>query len=259
MLPALDLERSFLDFNCSRLLDPTMEAGLRQAFLYKLVYAARQEDRLETLHFADVMRCTLMEVTFDAFERAHGPRAITYADWFYCKLVQFLEILTYERLIAEGATSEGEATDRPWEKGFYVSGSIGPGIDEGDLTHAFKPEDAETFDWQWLVQEVSTTGGDRGEVLKQIIEDLATERVPAKSREWSRNKERNLVIRNCLGRGADPEVICRDLDKRTIDPLPIMEQNNIQSFVVALADPRTRNAIQQLISKVSKSEKPVKS
>jgi len=259
MLPALHLERRFLDFNCSRLLDAALGAGLRQAYLYQMVYAARQGKRLETLHFADVMRCTLRKVTFDAFERAHGPKAITYAEWFYCKLLQFLEILTYERLISEGINSDAEATDRPWEKGCYVSGSTGPEIDEEHLQQAFTPDDAETFDWQWLVQEVSTAGSDRGEVLNRIIEDLAADNAPAKSREWAKNKRRNRVIRDGLIGGKDSEEICRELDKRAIHPLPIMERYGIPTFVAALEDPRTRNAIQQMISKVGKSAKPVKS
>jgi len=231
---------------------------LRQAYLYQLVYAARQKNRLETLHVADVMRCTLRKVTFDAFERTHGPKAITYADWFYCKLLQFLEILTYERLIAEGMPNDSKASDRPWDKGCYVSGSDGPEIEEEGLKQAFKPEDAKAFDWQWLVQEVSTASSDRGEALNRIIEDLAAENIPAKSREWAKNKDRNRVIRNCLKRGKDSEEICRKLDKRTIDPLPIMVRNGIRNFVAALADPSTRNAIQQMISKVGKSAKPVK-
>ena len=67
---------------------------------------------------------TLQEETFRCFERLHGARPISYEDWFYCKLNQFLELLVYERLpLSVGPPPECSwipRTDRPWEEGLLV-------------------------------------------------------------------------------------------------------------------------------------------
>jgi hypothetical protein len=74
-----------------------------------------------------------------------------------------------------------------------------------------------------------------------------------------KNEERNRIIRNLLARGKERRSVCEALDARTIDPLRIMKQNNVHSWVDAWNNPKLRRAIQQLFSKQSSSPKPVKS
>jgi hypothetical protein len=80
------------------------------------------------------------------------------------------------------------------------------------------------------------------------------------SREWGKNKERNEIIRNCLGRGADRRAIREKLDHRTVkDVLPIMRKCGIYKWLTAWEDLRCYNAIQQMITKVAGPQKAVKS
>jgi hypothetical protein len=52
-------------------------------------------------------RRTNWEETFEALQKIHGPLPIRYHDWFYSKLVQFLEALVYEGL-SSGMRGEGK-------------------------------------------------------------------------------------------------------------------------------------------------------
>ncbi len=86
---------------------------------------------------------TLLEATFECFQRMHGPRAIDYRDWFYSKLSQYLEILVYEKLSLFGVESDGRIkepqTDRPWEEGLTVISTAGPYVQPNYIEAAFSP------------------------------------------------------------------------------------------------------------------------
>ena len=141
----LTLDRAFEEFNFSWILDPTLSGGPSQAVLLQLVYAARQGDRSATFELVDTMCCTLREETFECFQKAHGPRPIRYRDWYYSKLLQFLEILVYEQLSVDRLRPDGTAyepqTDRPWEEGVTILGSAGPAVQDDDVERAFEPGD----------------------------------------------------------------------------------------------------------------------
>ena len=74
-----------------------------------MVHAARRGDRSAGFEFTDTMFWTLRPESFECFQRVHGPRAISYRDWFYAKLSQFLDILTYEKLASGRARPGWEA------------------------------------------------------------------------------------------------------------------------------------------------------
>ena len=141
----LFLDREFPDFNFCETLDPDLRpgSGPSQLALIQMVHAARQGDRSAGFEFTDTMFRTLRPESFECFQRLHGPRAISYRDWFYAKLSQFLDILTYEKLALDGFGPDGKArtpeTDKPWEEGLTVLGPGGPGTDSGDLEKNVRP------------------------------------------------------------------------------------------------------------------------
>jgi hypothetical protein len=81
---------------------------------------------------------------------------------------------------------------------------------------------------------------------------------PAGRRRWAKNRERDQIICNCLGRGMDRRQICEELDRRTIAELPSMQRHKIHRWVDAWDDPGFRNAIQRLFTKVFGCRKSVK-
>jgi hypothetical protein len=166
---SLEMDRAFLDFNFCELRDPTLKPGNgpTQAKLFELVYKARQGDKAATLEFATTMDWTLREATFECFQKIHGPRPILYWDWFYGKLSQFLEILVYQWLSV--ASLAEPQSDRPWEEGLLVLGSMGAPVQPGEVEQAFRPEDQESYDWVELVRTISTAASDRLGALEEIL------------------------------------------------------------------------------------------
>ena len=57
--------------------------------------------------FADALARTIRPETFQAFQKIHGPRPISYSDWYCTKLEQFFGILLYERLRVLGIGPHG--------------------------------------------------------------------------------------------------------------------------------------------------------
>jgi hypothetical protein len=88
-LLAFDLDPAFENFNFSGMLDPSMKSGPSKADLYRLVYKGRKGDRHAPAEFADTMYWTLRELAFDAFQREHGARAISYREWFTTSYFSF--------------------------------------------------------------------------------------------------------------------------------------------------------------------------
>ncbi|MCX6634081.1 MAG: hypothetical protein NT090_03160, partial [Acidobacteria bacterium] len=137
MIPLLaEFDRAFADFNVSESQDPTLKAGAGPSQLQLIVWVheARQGDREARFFLVDTMCWTLREPAFRCFERVHGARAMEYREWFYAKLLQFLNILVHEKLdVAETATE----VERPWEHGLTVLGTLGPAVDEEAIQAVF--------------------------------------------------------------------------------------------------------------------------
>ena len=140
---SLELNRAFLGFNRSQILDPSLRTGPSHQDLFNLVYQARAGSPSAAMEFADALDWTLRQETFEAFQKIHGPLPIRYLDWFYSKVVQFLEALVYERLSTSGLASDGMSaepkTDQPWDEGFTVLRSRGPWVEDADVEKAFTP------------------------------------------------------------------------------------------------------------------------
>ena len=261
MIPLLaEFDRAFADFNVSETRDPTLKAGAgpSQLQLIEWVHQARQGDWEARFMFVDTMCWTLREPAFRCFERVHGARAMEYREWFYAKLLQFLNILVHEKLdVAETATE----LERPWEQGLTVLGTLGPAVDGEAIQAVFSPEQNDPEFWSPIVESVCAAPSDRLGVLSQRMAERGGQRSRQSrsgGREWHRNRERNQTIRNVHARGDAPEEICAELDRRTIPTLPAMQKAGVSRWVDAGNDPHFRKHVQQAFWKVVNRPKAVK-
>lgn len=255
---AFELDRAFPDFNFSEFWDPALRGGPSASSLYKLVYKARKGDRFAPGTFANAMYFTLRPETWECFQRSHGFRPVSHRDWFFAKLVQFLDILVYDELTIEEPNGQPRRLqpDELLREEFTVVGSVGPLTQQDKLEQALVPQLNDEYDWYGLVQRVLGNPADRAAAVQAWLreqrkaQDGSPTELPRGG--WSKNQERDQIILNCLNRGMAPDLICNELDKRTIATLPALQARDIHRWSDGWADPRARNAIQQLFSKLRK-------
>ena len=259
---AFELDPAFADFNFSEWWDPALKDGPSASSLYKLVYQARKGDRFAAGKFADTMNWTLRPETWDCFQRVHGHRPISHREWFYAKLTQFVDMLVYDDLTVEETNKQPRKLlpDELLDERFTVVGSVGP-THPDDLEQALVPELYAEYGWYGLVQKVVSTS-DRAGALRAW---LAAERIAWERKStgqprsgWTKNQERDQIILNCVSRGMAPDKICDELDKLTIPTLLALQTKGIHRWKNGWVYPKTRNAIQQLFSKLHDRKKPVK-
>jgi len=258
----------FRDFNISYLWSPDLRAGSgpNERKLFRLAYESRKGVRGTAGESADTMCWTLRPAAFESFQKLHGPRAIDYRDWFYSKLCQFLGILLYEQLRVFGLGAWGgpapPQTDEPWNEGCGVLCGDGPLIERDELEEQLSPEDHqnEELNWAELVLLLAKAGEDRPATLWEWLRRLRKKRASTQTsgRYWTKNRERDQVIRNCLMRKMERRAICEELDRRTIPILPSLQKAGFGRWVEAWDDPRSRGTLQQLFSKLAARQKPVK-
>jgi hypothetical protein len=259
IVSSLDLDPDFVEFNFSVRIDPTLRTGPTIAHLHELVYQARLGDRTATSEFADTIEWTLREATFESFQRKHGPRPISYRDWFYCKLAQFVSILLYKEIstdcIRNGKFCKPE-TDRPWEEGFTILGGSGPGFSPVEFLPWLTPADAERVDWYELTRLVSAQQPDRrlDEVESWFVAIGKPQPSPRSSAGRAR---RDALIRQGLTANKSRREICGVLDANAVATTPQMKANGITLWIAAWDDQQFRKNVQQVISKASIRE-PVK-
>jgi hypothetical protein len=257
---SLELDPAFEDFNFSRDWDPTMRYGPTSSELYRFVQICRKGSQIAGDEFADTMYWTLREAAFDAFQRSHGARAITYREWFYHKLFQFFRILLFTKAHVAGDS------DLYWvdsaeilEKGAIVIGCEGALVQPDELQDSLGPADNNCRLWCDLVETVSASSNERLAVAQAW---LRSQRAPdtnsAEPSGWAKNQERDQIIMNSLERGMKPELICQELDKRTIRTLPALEAKGIHRWIDGWVDLEARNSIQQLLRKMPRRAMGVK-
>jgi hypothetical protein len=194
-------DRKFPDFNFSELLAPDLRpgSGPTELALIRFVYDARQGDRVASSDFADTMYWTLREESFHCFQAVHGPRSISYRDWFLAKLCQFLEILVYETLSVDGIGPGGElrspGTDKPWQEGMLVLGPAGPPVQPPDVEETFAIADNTPKFWGEIVEEVCRASGSRLVALQGIHGSAVPE-----TRSCGLRKRSNKYFYECPGR-----------------------------------------------------------
>ena len=129
-------------------------------------------------------------------------------------------------------------------------------------TVALRHEEYHRYEWGGLVLRVAQSPANRIAAARAWLEEqrLARERAETEEprRGWTKNQERDRVILNCRNRGLTPELICQELDNRTV-PTPLgLHKKNIHRWADGWQDPKARNVIQQLFSKVPTRKKLVK-
>jgi hypothetical protein len=151
----------------------------------------------------------------------------------YYKLFQFFEILLFrEILIGEELGFRSVAPEKAWQEGNTLIDGRGPVVQLDELQDVLGPEDNNCKLWLSLAVTVSeTSSDDRLTVAQEWLKSL---RVPEHHSEersgWRKNQERDQIILNCLGRGMEPELICDQLDKRTIPALPALQARGIHRW-----------------------------
>jgi len=205
---SLEMEPAFADFNFCSIWDPTLKMRLPKHRLFRLAYQARRGQRGARAELSDTIDCTLRPAAFEAFQRVHGPFAVTYDEWRYSKLRQIFDVLLYERLVILDETmpqNEFRDVEEPWDEGlenrFF---DLGPHLTEEEVQEYLAPEDIERVSWSELVDEVSlATPENRPATLRQWLSRQREARISASKGargSWGRNRERNQAISDLLGR-----------------------------------------------------------
>ena len=256
---ALEFDEAFADVNFCALWDPALrpESGPNGDDLYRLVDQARRGDRFAPSEFANTMECTLSPHAWECFQRMHGPRPVPHDRWFYAKLNQFLEVLLHDELTITDTNGQRRKLqpNEAVEKGFTNITGMGPSLHPDELEQALVADDYERCPWLGLVMRILENPTNRLAAVREWLEEqrlAQTQDHSERSRGWTKNQERDQVIRKCLSRGVSPEQICVELDKRTIATLPASQAKGIHGWRNGWEDRKIRNAIQQLFSKVLK-------
>ena len=232
MIVGLHFDPAFVDFNRCELWDPALRGGPDSDGLYRLVDQARKGDLSARMEFADTMQWTLLPETWECFQRTHGARPLSHADWFYAKLMQFFDILLYDQLTVTDSNRERRVLDPSdaLEAEFKLIGRIGPSLDPEALERALVAEEYRRYEWGVLVLRVAQSPENRLAAARAWLEEqrLARERADPEEprRGWTKNQERDRVILNCLNRGLTPELICKELDNRTIPTPRALQSKN---------------------------------
>lgn len=257
----------FEDFNFCPIHDPSLKPGQgpTKAGLYRRAHEARLGDRRAVQALASAMHWTLKEASFESFQRAHGARPITYRDWFYGKLAQFMEILLHEYVEVCEADSDGRirrlGKDEAWTERILMVSALGPSV-HNDVEVSFGLEDCQMYDWCHLVEELTAAGEERRFVVwKQLVDSRKAERVAGGGKEVrrrARHRERDEMIASCLARGMERRDVCSTLDQKGIATTAGMQKHQVHSWVIAWDDPELRNNVQQIFSKVIRKKNIVK-
>ena len=260
----LQFDPEFADYNFCELWDPAVRGGPDSDGLYRLMDKARKGDLSAHMELTDTVAWTLRPETWECFQREHGFRPVSHQDWFYAKLMQFFEVLLYDHLTVTDSNRERRVLDPTdaLEDEFKLISGIGPTVEPEELERALLGTEHHGYNWGGLVQSVVENPSNRIGAARAWLEEQrqARERPDTEPRSgWRKNRERDLVILNCLNRGLAPESVCKELDDRTIPTPPGLHSKNIHRWADGWQDAKGRNAIQQLFAKVPTRKMRVKS
>jgi hypothetical protein len=274
----LGMDRHFREFNLCAFHDPTLSPGgsLSEAALFRRAFEIRKGDAGTAGEFAEAFQRTLRKETFEAFQKQHGPRPITYADWFYAKFDQFLSILLYEKLLVVGLGEHGglgpPRTDMPWKEGTGQLTGEKAIVPVELLEQAFPPESLDEIDWSEFVEselanqlESACRGGLK--VLERLLRRTAARRQaePQRARQnlprttarkptAPRKKRPATLIRDnlicsLLEQGVLRPEICKRMDQAGIPTTPAMKKLDVNLWEVAWNDLEIRPNVQTIITK----------
>jgi hypothetical protein len=256
-LLCLDTSPEFDDFNFSPSQDSTMRRRISQAALFAWVIDSREidPDPLPMVDFAEAMYFTLRPAAFEAYQRLHGPVAITYPEWFYLTLRQFIHILVFDRVeVKSPVDGSCKIVALPIEKGHEITGVHCSQIGFDELTESIAPGDNDFEVWHSLAAAASDYTDNR---LREVQEWLKSHRrasdtqASAKSR-WTKNRQRDALIRHELSQRTERIEICRKLDEAGIETTPGLQEHGFSRWLDAWSDPDGRQLVQTLFSKVAR-------
>ena len=269
-LVSLEMDRRFRDFNLSAYWGPTLSpTGFPEARLCQSAYLIRKGDAADLAEFADALTRTIRPETFQAFQKIHGPRPISYSDWYCSKLEQFLGILLYQQLLVVGLGPRGAAgppqTGRPWEEGIlYCEPAL---IQRDAIERAFSPAEVNRVDWLAATERLAAAGPRGQEILEKWLAQRAARRKQGPSELRSKSagrpmrktrlagkrraprRERDAIIRMYLEMGLKQQEICKKLDQSSIPITRAMEKCGLTSWSRAWEDPKVSRNIQTLFAK----------
>lgn len=256
LVAAFGANLDFDNFNFSSL-SSCLEGYCRPVSdLIALVVYSREDDPGSIYDFANAMYFTLRPAAFEAYQRVHVPVAISYEDWFYLKLRQFLRILLFDEIEVKNLIDGS----RKWQ-----SSCIGKGLevvsircpkdsDLDELEEYITPEHNDWERWLSLAERICYCPDNR---LQELREWLKKHRRASRGRAttkigWTKNQARNEVIRKEMSRGTERVDICRKLDERRIDPTPGLQGLGFKRWLDAWSDAEGRQSVQTLFSKVGR-------
>lgn len=246
------------DFNYSAGLDPDLGPGSRvsEQLLLRWAVEVRSGERGPLADLIDAMHTTLCPAAFETFQRLHGPRPITYSDFFFSKLHQYCSLLIHDsiQIADDDAVLHPAQSPRPWEEaGGRAMRAASSFIDPEELEAAFDPgEDHQP--WYHLVLFCRDAApGQRLEQLTAYLHDVARARSKVDHRKVEGRDE---LIARLARTGADRLEICAALDRAGIPVTSQMKKAGIRTWQEADDCKDLRRNIQTLIAKAK--QKPVK-
>jgi hypothetical protein len=257
-----------------------------------MAYLIRKGDPTAEAEFASTMQWTLDEPAFQSFQSLHGPFPIRYADWFYAKLEQFLDILLYEKLLVWGMDEYGAQgvpqTDRPWEEGNGILTGTTVVVDPRQLPAAFLPQQCRAIDWFRIVHRLAAIKTAKAEAVRKYLRRRAelirrSKRRNTRTRAGSHSPQpivlprdagagkgtpkrrrsrsvqtRDSIILSGLEEGVDRLEICQRLDDKGISTTSKMHKAGCKRWTEAWTNLDLRNNVQQVFSKTRARAKAVK-
>ena len=255
----------FVDFNFSQSHDPALQPGHgpdhRQ--LYRMVIEARQGDRTGFAEFAEVMYRTLRPEAFESFQRTHGARPISYADWFFSKLYLFFQVLLHDSLqVMLDGGYRFPLTDAPWKEGHGRLLSSGAEVHPDDLECTFEPARHSSYPWLELAARCSrANAADRLRAVLQFVRAYRDARPTVKTLDVEQGRrprgdqeilERDQLIAEQLLQDTPRKRICALLDQDRFSVTHNMEANGILTWTLAWKDPQFRKDVQSIFSKAQR-------
>ena len=270
---SLEMDRKLRNFNLCVYWDPCLDptGPFPESRLLQSAYLIRKGDRGDLAEFADALARTIRPETFQAFQKIHGPRPISYSDWYCTKLEQFLGLLLYKELRVLGLGPHGEPglpqTERPWEEGKGILYGELPVIQRDAIEQAFSPLEVNQIDWLAAIGHLAAAGPRGKEALERWLVRRAarrkqrsdephgnkaghpTRKIQRQAQRREPRHTRDTLIRTWLQIGVRRDQICQRLDQSSIPITRGMEKLGLTSWAAGWEDPEVRASIQTLISK----------
>lgn len=272
---SLDMDRSFRDFNLCVYWGPSLNPRdpFPESWLVQSAYRIRKGDASDLAEFADALVRTIRPETFQAFQKIHGPRPISYSDWYCTKLEQFFGILLYQELRVLGPGPHGgwgpPQTERPWEEGIL---SCEPALIQRDaIERAFPPAEVNQVDWLAAIERLAAAGPRGRDVLEEWLAGRTarrkrrptqvpdgrpgqlTRKTPYQGKRRGPRLTRDTMIRSWLEAGVSRDQICPRLDRASIATTPAMQKRGL-TWSEGWEDPKVKKNIQTLFTKARKPD-----